>query len=61
MRRVIRVGKIESQRNLADLFTKCLPTPTRAYLLGGIVANSHDGLCPVDPDYSRLNCAFEWG
>ena len=61
MRRVIWVGKIESQHNLTDLFTKCLPTPTRACLLGGIVANSHDGLCLVDPDDSRLDCAFEWG
>ena len=58
---VIQVGKIESQHNLADLFTKCLPTPTCTYLLGGIVANSHDGLCPVDPDDSCLNHAFEWG
>ena len=60
-RHVIRVGKIESQHNLADLFTKCLPTPTRPYLLGGIVANSHDGIRPVDPDDSHLNRAFEWG
>ena len=60
-RQVIRVGKIESQRNLPDLFTKCLPTLTRAYLLGGIVANSHDGLHPVDPDDSRLNRAFVRG
>ena len=58
---VIWVGKIESQCNVADCFTKCLPTPTCAYLLGGIVANSHDGLCPVDQDDSRLNCTFEQG
>ena len=58
---VIWVGKIESQHNLADLFTKCLPTPTCAYLLGGIVANLHNGLRPVDPDDSRLNHVFEQG
>ena len=58
---VIWVGKIESQHNLADLFTKCLPTPTCAYLLGGIVAKSHDGLRPLDPDDSRLDRAFEQG
>ena len=58
---VIQVGKIESQRNLADLFTKCLPTLTHAYLLGGIVANSHDGLRLVDPDDSRLIHTFERG
>ena len=57
----IQVGKIESQHYLTDLFTKCLPTPTRAYLLGGIVANSHDGLRLVDPDDSCLNRAFERG
>ena len=51
--RVIRVGKIESQHNLADLSTKCLRTPMCAYLL--------DGLRLVDPDDSRLTHAFERG
>ena len=58
---VIRVHKIESQRNLTDLFIKCLPTPTCAYLLGGIVVKSHDGLRPVDPEDSCLNHTFEQG
>ena len=58
---IIRVGKIESTRNLADLFTKCLPTATRAYLLGGMVAMTHEGFRNVGSNDSRLNCGFEMG
>ena len=55
-------AEVERQSlSLYDLFTKHLPTPTCTYLLGDIVANSHDGLCLVDPDDSCLNRAFEWG
>ena len=58
---VIRVGKIESTRNLADLFTKCLLTATRAYLLGGMVAMTHEGFRNVKANDSRLNRGFERG
>ena len=56
---VARVGKIESSRNLADLFTKCLPTSTRHYLLGGMVHMGTTGLCAVAKNDSHLNRAFE--
>ena len=60
-KKVIRVGKIESTRNLADLFTKCLPTATRVYLLGGMVLSGNEGLRSVEPEDSRLNCGFTRG
>ena len=56
---VAHVGKIESSCNLADLFTKCLPTSTRHYLLGGMVHIGTTGLRAVTKNDSRLNCAFE--
>ena len=60
-RSVIHVGKINSNRNLADLFTKCLPMPTRAYLLGGMVVSSNEGLRPVEDEDTCLNHRFERG
>ena len=56
---VAHVGKIESSHNLADLFTKCLLTSTRHYLLGGMVHMGTTGLRTVAKNDSRLNCAFE--
>ena len=50
-RLVARVGKIESSRNLADLFTKCLPTSTRHM--------GTTGLRTVAKNDSGLNRAFE--
>ena len=61
VRCVIRVGKIKSTRNLADPFTKCLPTATRAYLLGGMVATTHEGFRNVEANDSRLNRGVERG
>ena len=61
VRCVIRVGKIESTWNLADLFTKSLPTATRAYLLGGMVAMTHEGFRDVEANDSHLNLGFERG
>ena len=60
-RGVIQVGKIESTRNLADLFTKTLLTTTHTYLLVGMVAMTNEGFRPVEKDNIRLNCAFERG
>ena len=61
MRGVIQVGKIESTRNLADLFAKTLPTTTHTYLLTGMVVMTNEGFCPVEKDNIRLNHAFERG
>ena len=58
---VIRVGKIESAWNLPDLFTKCLPTATRAYLLGGMVVMTHEGFCNVEANGSHFNRGVERG
>ena len=58
-RLVARVGKIESSRNLADLFTKCLPTSTRHYVLGGMFHMGTTRLCIVSKNDSSLNRAFE--
>ena len=60
-RYVIRVGKIESAWNLSDLSTKCLPTATRAYLLGGMVAMTHEGFRNVEANDSHLNRGVERG
>ena len=60
-RGVIRMGKIESTQNLADLFTKTLLTTTCTYLLVGMVAMTNEGFCPVEKDDICLNRAFEWG
>ena len=61
MRGVIQVGKIESTHNLADPFTKTLPTTTRMYLLLGMVAMTNEGFRPVEQDDIHLNHAFEQG
>ena len=46
----IKVGKIESERNLSDLFTKLLPTRTRQDLLNGIVIMPKNGLRKVEKE-----------
>ena len=52
---IICVGKIESDKNLADLFTKVLPTSTRYDLLLGLVWMRRDQLRDVEKLDSRLN------
>ena len=54
-REIIRVGKIESDKNPADLFTKVLPTSTRYDLLLGLVWMRRDQLRDVEKLDSRLN------
>ena len=60
-RGVMRVGKIESEANLSDLFSKILPQPTRQRLLQGIVYTSRQGLRPVEPGDYRLNRGMRSG
>ena len=54
-REVMRVGKIESENNLSDLFSKVLPGPTRHKLLQGIVWMHKHSLRAVERDDFRLN------
>ena len=55
-RMIIRVGKVLSKENLADLFTKPLPTDQRNYLLEKMVVRDKDRLRTPGPNDSRLNC-----
>ena len=52
---VIRVGKILTDYNLADLFTKPLPTDRRFELLSGIAWMKTSSLRDVELDDKRLN------
>ena len=52
---VIRVGKILTDYNLADLFTKPLPGDRRFQLLSGIAWMREDSLREVEEDDLRLN------
>ena len=54
-RGIIRVGKILTDYNLADLFTKPLPNDRRFLLLGGMVWMRTKGLREVEKDDARLN------
>jgi len=54
----IRVGKIESEKNLSDLFTKPLPAETRYDLLSGIVWMSKKGLRDIEKEDYRLNQGY---
>ena len=49
-----RFGKIETELNLADLFSKVLPEPSRHRLLNGIVWRESYGLREVEKD-DKLN------
>ena len=51
----IRIGKIDSKKNLADAFTKCLPTVSRNSLFPGMILTGTDGLRPVEAGDYRLN------
>ena len=52
---IFRVGKILTDYNLADLFTKPLPNDRRFLLLGGMVWMRTKGLREVEKDDARLN------
>ena len=55
----IRMGKVESEKNLSDLCTKPLPTPRRYDLLTGIVWMSKKRLRDVEQQDFRLNRGFK--
>jgi len=57
----IRVGKIETEKNLSDLCTKPLPTERRNDLLSGIVWMSKKGLRDVEQQDYRLNRGYAAG
>ena len=57
----VRMGKIESEKNLSDLCTKPLATSRRYDLLSGIVWMSKKGLRDVEQEDFRLNRGFKEG
>jgi len=56
---MLRVGKIESEKNLSDMLSKPLPTPARNDLLSGVVWMKTRGLRNVEKEDFRLNRGFK--